>query len=75
MSEENTMSNIEPLPLTLYQIEHRVRRFWRLFLEQQHRGKNYVEARRIAHMKQAPELRRLSDKDRESVLNAIELSE
>jgi len=69
------MNTTERLPLNLYQIQARVRRFWELFAEQQHRGRGYDQARRIAALKQAPELRPLSPKDRESVLTAIELSE
>lgn len=61
--------------LTLIAIEHKVRRFWAFFSEQQGRGKSYQSAMRIAHQKLAPELKPLSVEDRQSILRAIELSE
>tara|TARA_R110001592_G_scaffold363248_4_gene682156 strand:- start:6664 stop:6924 length:261 start_codon:yes stop_codon:yes gene_type:complete len=64
-----------PKQITLYRMGCFQRRFWRLFSQQQHRGKNYLEARRIAHAKLAPELRGLSEENRQRVLTSIELSE
>lgn len=61
--------------LTLYEIANKERRYWQFYREQMHRGKDTLECRRIAHAKLAPELAGLSEKNKQRILTAIELSE
>ena len=51
------------------------RRYWQLYREQVRRGRDAVEAKRVAHLKLGKEIQTLSDVDRANIMRAIRMSE